>query len=99
MPEASEDDIELRDGAAWLKGTGRKAPLAAIPPGLEGLPLTLSEDGTTLTCVSGGGEEDGETALAHLVKRLVALGVDFSGIETSASSLEDIFVDLVGARA
>jgi carbon-monoxide dehydrogenase large subunit len=30
MLEASEEDIELRDGAAWIRGTDRHAPLAAI---------------------------------------------------------------------
>src|SRR4029079_10212894 len=30
MLEAGTDDIELRDGAAYIKGTDRKVPLAAI---------------------------------------------------------------------
>ena len=34
-----------------------------------------------------------------LLKRLGELGVDFKDLETTASSLEDIFVDLVGRAA
>jgi len=34
-----------------------------------------------------------------LLKRLQEIGVDFRDIETTESSLEDIFVDLIGRAA
>ena len=39
------------------------------------------------------------TGVAALVKRLVSLGIDFTALDVRQSSLEDIFVDLVGERA
>ena len=61
--------------------------------------MTLSEDGLTLSFTFTGeeGEEDG--GVADLVKRLAAKGVDFKTINMNRSSLEDIFVDLVGERS
>jgi ABC-2 type transport system ATP-binding protein len=34
-----------------------------------------------------------------LLRRLNEIGIDFKDLETSATSLEDIFVDLVGRAA
>ncbi len=42
---------------------------------------------------AGGAEESG---VADLVKALAARGIEFTSIDTERSSLEDIFVDLVG---
>jgi ABC-2 type transport system ATP-binding protein len=78
---------------------GLKQPLAAAPPGLEGRPLTLSDDGLTLTFTQAGEGATEDGGVADLLKRLSAQGVDFKTINTSRSSLEDIFVDLVGKRA
>jgi ABC-2 type transport system ATP-binding protein len=78
---------------------GLKQPLQAPPSDLAERPMTLSEDGLTLsfTFSGEGGEEDG--GVADLVKRLAAKGVDFKTINMNRSSLEDIFVDLVGERS
>ena len=78
---------------------GLKEPLQATPPDLGGRPMTLSEDGLTLSFTFSGeeGEEDG--GVADLIKRLAANGVDFKTINMNRSSLEDIFVDLVGKRS
>jgi ABC-2 type transport system ATP-binding protein len=69
-------------------------PLSELPPALEQFPLTLA-DGGRLLCyrTNGGGERGG---IAPLVKALLGAGIDFTGLEVRESSLEDIFVDLVG---
>jgi ABC-2 type transport system ATP-binding protein len=68
-------------------------PLSEVPGALCAFALTLADDGRTL-CYRVSGEE-GEGHVAQLVKALVATGIDFTGLETRRSSLEDIFVDLV----
>ncbi len=77
---------------------GLAAPLDAIPAALAGWPLKLSDDKQTLT-YSITAEEAETRGLAQLVKQLEALGIDFKTLDTHRSSLEDIFVDLVGGRA
>ncbi len=74
---------------------GLKAPLAAIPPDLCNQPLSLSEDGLSLSYIQQG-DDDHEGGLAELVKTLSAQGLDFRTVNTERSSLEDIFIDLVG---
>ena len=78
---------------------GLKQPLQAPPSDYGARPMTLLEDGLTLSFTFSGeeGEEDG--GVADLVKRLAAKGVDFKTINMNRSSLEDIFVDLVGERS
>ena len=78
---------------------GLKQPLQTQPSDFGERPMTLSEDGLTLsfTFTGEGGDEDG--GVADLVKRLAAKGVDFKTINMNRSSLEDIFVDLVGERS
>jgi ABC-2 type transport system ATP-binding protein len=38
----------------------------------------------------------GERGVARFVKALIGAGIDFTELEVKESSLEDIFVDLVG---
>ncbi len=78
---------------------GLTRPLAAIPAGLADLPLNLSADGQTLSLTVKGASAEAEAGVADLVRRLSALGLDFKAIDISRSSLEDIFVDLVGQRS
>ena len=77
---------------------GLPAPLTALPPELVDERLALSEDGTSLVLTLTG-EDDGATGAADLIKRLSAAGIDFRSVETTRSSLEDIFVDLVEKQA
>lgn len=77
---------------------GLPAPLTALPPELVDERLALSEDGTSLVFTLTG-EGDGATGAADLIKRLSAAGIDFRSVETTRSSLEDIFVDLVEKQA
>ena len=64
-----------------------------IPPGLAGLPLELSADGATLVYTFDTQSE--ETGIASLLRRLGEHGIDFKDLQSSESSLEDIFVSLV----
>ncbi|NJC35235.1 ABC-2 type transport system ATP-binding protein [Sphingomonas jejuensis] len=75
---------------------GLKAPLAALPPALDGLPLTLSDDGLTIVHQAGGEGESAE--VAEILKRMIAADIDIATVDSSRSSLEDIFVDLVGGK-
>jgi ABC-2 type transport system ATP-binding protein len=91
--------ILVEDKATLMRRMGRttvtiglRDKLDAIPPGLD--EVTLSEDGMVLTMSRAGGAE--ESGVADLVKALAARSIEFTSIDTARSSLEDIFVDLVG---
>jgi ABC-2 type transport system ATP-binding protein len=69
-------------------------PLRELPAALAAFPLHLADDGRLLCYrTNGEGERNG---VATLVKALVGAGIDFTALEIKESSLEDIFVDLVG---
>jgi ABC-2 type transport system ATP-binding protein len=89
-----EDKIELMHklGKKQLILT-LQTPMQTIPPALAARHLTLSSDGKQLTYTyDTQGERTGITAL---LDDLARLGVGFSDLQTTQSSLEDIFVDLV----
>ncbi|WP_375380347.1 ABC transporter ATP-binding protein [uncultured Sphingomonas sp.] len=88
----------VEDKAALMAKLGRRSltlaldrPLAALPEGLAGWPLVLEEDGHRLRY-----DIAGDDRTAALLAELATLGIGFSGLETHRSSLEDIFVSLVG---
>jgi len=70
-----------------------KKPLSTLPSGLEDWPLALDDDGHCLTYTFSAETEGAGIPL--LLGRLGELGVEFRDLSTSASTLEDIFVDLV----
>jgi ABC-2 type transport system ATP-binding protein len=72
------------------------APLPAVPDALADLALDL-EDGGHRLVYSFPGVEHG--AAPAFLRRLGDLGIAYADIDMARSSLEDIFVDLVGARA
>jgi ABC-2 type transport system ATP-binding protein len=78
---------------------GLKQPLQALPSDFDERPMKLSEDGLMLSFTFTGEEGEDDGGVADLVKRLAAKGVDFKTINMNRSSLEDIFVDLVGKRS
>ena len=75
---------------------GLRQPIASAPADARGAQLALSPDGLTLTFTQSGEGADEDGGVAELLKQLAADGVDFKSINTERSSLEDIFVDLVG---
>ena len=67
--------------------------LASIPPGLSGYRLELANGGGDLVYTyEGEGERAG---IAALLKDLDAAGIRFRDLQTTESSLEEIFVSLV----
>jgi ABC-2 type transport system ATP-binding protein len=70
-------------------------PLPALPPGLPGA-VTLEKDGAELVYTYDAREEHG--GIAALLKALADRGIAFKDLQTTQSSLEDIFVSLVGER-
>jgi ABC-2 type transport system ATP-binding protein len=73
-----------------------KTPLAAIPDNLAGYTLELAGEGQSLIYTYDDQQDD--TGIAELLRRLAAQGIDFRELQSSQSSLEDIFVSLVQGR-
>ena len=71
-------------------------PLTAIPAALSSYQLELSADGNQLIYTF---DSQQEADIAGLLRQLNALGIEFKDLQTSQSSLEDIFVNLVGGNA
>jgi ABC-2 type transport system ATP-binding protein len=67
-----------------------------IPAGLSGYKLDLSADGSDLTYTYDAQDEPGR--IITLLKDLADNGVTFKDLQTTQSSLEDIFVSLVGEK-
>src|SRR3990167_7895347 len=68
-------------------------PLASIPAGLNGHRLELADEGHALVFTFDAQSE--HTGIAELLKDLAQHGIDFKDLQSSQSSLEDIFVNLV----
>jgi ABC-2 type transport system ATP-binding protein len=95
--------ILVEDKAELMQKLGKKqltlhlaAPLGAIPSELADDRLELSADGQDLVYTFDS--QHGRTGIAALLRRLGDLGIDYKDLQTSQSSLEDIFVSLVHAR-
>ena len=71
-------------------------PLADLPPALEAYPIEIEEGGRSLCYRGGDGTGQGKTDVADITKALTAAGIDYTGIDVRESSLEDIFVSLLG---
>jgi len=92
--------ILVEDKAVLMEKLGKKqlrlhlqSPLLRIPDELTGLPLELSADGNELIFTFNAQHE--RTGIAGLLRRLSEHGIDYKDLNTSQSSLEEIFVDLV----
>jgi len=70
-----------------------QAPLAEVPAQLASYHLELSDDGNDLTYTYD--TKQNSTGITALLGELRSADIHFSDLETSQSSLEDIFVDLV----
>jgi len=74
-----------------------QAPLAAIPAELQSEPLELSADGNELTYTFDA--QAGGRGIAALLRKLNQAGIEFKDLQSSESSLEEIFVNLLRGRA
>ncbi len=96
--------ILVEDKAALMQKLGTKQltlhlqrPLASIPTELQSYPLELADGSNQLVFTFDAQHDD--TGIADLLKRLAAHGIDFKDLQSSQSSLEEIFVSLVkGSR-
>lgn len=70
-------------------------PVLAIPETLSPFGLALGEEGTQLTYEFNSSDE--RTGIASLLSALSQAGLRVKDVSTEQSSLEDIFVELVGA--
>jgi ABC-2 type transport system ATP-binding protein len=90
----------VEDKATLMRKLGKKQltlqlarKLDAIPPALAAHGLTLNGDGSELTYVYDAQGE--RTGITGLLDDLAGAGIAFKDLNTTQSSLEDIFVDLV----
>jgi ABC-2 type transport system ATP-binding protein len=74
-----------------------KEAVAMVPAALSDWPLELSADGTQLTYTYDSGNP--HTGIAALLQAISEAGLLLKDVNTSQSSLEDIFVSLVNARS
>jgi ABC-2 type transport system ATP-binding protein len=93
----------VEDKAALMAKLGRKQlildltePLSRLPDCFAGNGLTLEADGNRLTYDFDAGNE--QESIAALLTRLGENNIHFKDLSTRQSSLEDIFVALVGAE-
>ena len=92
--------ILVDDKAELMRKLGSKqltlqlqAPLASIPDTLSKYRLELANGGNDLTYTYEA--DAGRTGIASLLEALDDAGIRFKDLQTSESSLEDIFVSLV----
>jgi ABC-2 type transport system ATP-binding protein len=95
--------VLVEDKHVLMRKLGKKqltltlqAKLGAIPEALADLPLTLSDDGHALVYTFDTTRD--ETGIATLLRRLGEHAIDFKDLQTSETSLEEIFVNLVHAE-
>ncbi|PYB75304.1 ABC transporter ATP-binding protein [Rhizobium wuzhouense] len=94
--------VENKD--ALMRKLGKKqlainlqAPIAEIPDSLADWDLTLNDAGDQLLHNYELGSNDAH--IGRLLQALEAAGVRFDDLSTRQTSLEDIFVSLIGAKA
>ena len=92
--------ILVENKAVLMQKLGKKQlklhlqrPLASIPQELAGHRLELSVDGDELVYTFDAQSE--QTGIAGLLRQLNEHGIDFKDLQSSQSSLEEIFVSLV----
>ena len=74
-----------------------QTPLAQIPSELQAYPLELSDDGFDLVYTFDTQSE--HTGITTLLRKLTEQGIDFKDLQSSQSSLEEIFVNLVKTQS
>ena len=93
--------IVVEEKTALMKKLGKKQmtlqlqePMREIPVSLNTWPLQLKADGHELEYTFD--TQGGSTGIPALLRKLNELGIGFRDLQTEQSSLEDIFVDLIG---
>ena len=93
--------ILVEEKAQLLRKLGKKqltldleAPLEAVPPALAGYGLELSANRSALTYTYDDTQSE-RAGIVRLLKDMADAQIRFKDLQTSQSSLEDIFVDLV----
>ena len=93
--------IVVDEKKALMKKLGKRQltltlqePLAAVPPGLADWKLELGGSGHELQLTFDAAEEG--AGVSSLLARMHELGIGFRDLNTRQSSLEEIFVSLVG---
>ncbi len=71
-------------------------PVTDLPSSVARYPVEIEKGGTSLCYRGGDGTGRGKGEVAEITKALLAAGIDYTGIEVRESSLEDIFVSLLG---
>lgn len=91
------------DKAALMAKLGKREldltlaePMAEVPAELAEWDLAITDEGHRLRYTFDAKAE--RTGIPSLLRKLADLGIGFKDLETSKSSLEDIFVDLVEDR-
>jgi ABC-2 type transport system ATP-binding protein len=92
--------ILVEEKAELMRKLGKKqltlhlqAPIGAIPAGLGSYQLELANEGADLIYTYDAQRE--RTGIVHLLADLNGAGIQFKDLQTTQSSLEDIFVTLV----
>jgi ABC-2 type transport system ATP-binding protein len=96
--------ILVEDKATLMRTLGKRqltlqlsAPLTTLPPGLADEPLEIAADGLSLIYTFD--PKAPGAGVTGLMRRLIEAGVDLNDIQSSESSLEEIFVSLVRPRS
>jgi ABC-2 type transport system ATP-binding protein len=74
------------------------APLTALPPEIAAFSVELAEGGLRLIYRGGNGEGGGRADVAQLAQALTRAGIGYISLDIHDSSLEDIFVGLLGQQ-
>ncbi len=101
---ANGELILVEDKAELMRKLGKKQltlhlqqRLAAVPPELAAYPLELAEEGSALIYTYDA--QRSRSGIGELLTDLGRSGIAFKDVNTTQSSLEDIFVDLVKETA
>lgn len=96
--------VLVEETAALMRKLGKRRlnivmphRIERIPEALASWPLRLEADGERLVYDVDMNAPD--TGISRLLRDLSSAGIDYMDLETSRSSLEDIFMSLVDARA
>lgn len=74
------------------------APLTILPPEIAAFPVELAQGGARLIYRGGNGQGGGRAEVAQLTQALTRSGIGYTSLDIHDSSLEDIFVGLLGEK-